>query len=48
MFYKIINKMSDIEMVDGARDYRLMKRQVVDAIISLKSITDIQKDCLAL
>ena len=36
MFYKIINKMSDIEMVDGARDYRLMKRQVVDAIISLK------------
>ena len=36
MFYKIINKMSDIEMVDGARDYRLMRRQVVDAIISLK------------
>lgn len=36
MFYKIINKMSPIEMVDGARDYRLMKRQVVDAIISLK------------
>ena len=36
MFYKIINKMSKIEMVDGARDYRLMKRQVVDAIISLK------------
>lgn len=36
MFYKIINKMSNIEMVDGARDYRLMKRQVVDAIISLK------------
>ena len=36
MFYKIINKMSDIEMVDGARDYRLMKRQVVDSIISLR------------
>lgn len=36
MFYRIINKISDIEMVDGARDYRLMKRQVVDAIISLK------------
>ena len=35
-FYKIINKMSDIEMVDGARDYRLMTRQVVDSIISLK------------
>lgn len=36
MFYKIINKMSKVEMVDGARDYRLMTRQVVDAIISLK------------
>ena len=35
-FYKIIKKMSDIEMVDGARDYRLMTRQVVDSIISLK------------
>ncbi len=36
MFYKLINKMSKIEMVDGARDYRLMTRQVVDSIISLK------------
>ena len=36
MFYKIINKMSKVEMVDGARDYRLMTRQVVDAVISLK------------
>ncbi len=36
MFYKIINKMSDIDMVDGARDYRLITRQVVDAIISMK------------
>ena len=35
-FYKIINKMSKIEMVDGARDYRLMTRQMVDAILSLK------------
>ena len=35
MFYKIINKMSKVEMVDGARDYRLMTRQVVDAILSL-------------
>lgn len=34
-FYKIINKMSNIEMVDGARDYRLMKRCVVNSIISL-------------
>ncbi len=36
MFYKLINKMSKVEMVDGARDYRLMTRQVVDAIISLE------------
>ena len=35
-FYKIINKMSKIEMVDGARDYRLMKRQVVNSILELK------------
>ena len=35
MFYKIINKMSNIEMVDGARDYRLMTRQMVDSVISL-------------
>lgn len=35
-FYRIINKMSKIEMVDGARDYRLMTRQVVNSIISLK------------
>ena len=36
IFYKIINKMSDIEMVDGARDYRLMTRQVVNSIIELQ------------
>ena len=35
-FYKIINKMSKIEMVDGARDYRLMTRQVVNSILTLQ------------
>lgn len=35
-FYKLINKMSDVQMVDGARDYWLMTRQVADALISLK------------
>lgn len=35
MFYKIMNKMSDVDMVDGARDYRLMKRVMVDAILSM-------------
>lgn len=36
LFYKLINKMTSIEMVDGARDYVFMTRPVVDAIISLK------------
>ncbi len=36
MFYKLINKMSKVEMVDGARDYRLMKKDMVDAIVSMK------------
>ena len=36
MFYKIINKISKIEMVDGARDYRLMTRQMVNSILELK------------
>lgn len=34
-FYKIINRISDVEIVDGARDYRLMSRSMVDAILSL-------------
>ncbi len=35
MFYKIMNKISQTDIVDGARDYRLMTRQVVDAILSM-------------
>lgn len=35
MFYKIINRISDADIVDGARDFRLMKRDMVDAIISM-------------
>lgn len=35
MFYKLINKMSDADIVDGARDYRLMKRVMVDSILSM-------------
>ncbi|MFZ8764082.1 glycosyltransferase family 2 protein [Enterococcus diestrammenae] len=34
-FYKLINKIADTEMVDGARDFRLMTRQMVDAILEL-------------
>lgn len=35
-FYSVIGKLSKIEMVPGARDFRLMTRQMVDAIISMK------------
>ena len=35
-FYKIINRLSNIEMVDGARDFRLMTRQMVNSILELK------------
>lgn len=35
-FYDIIGKMSKTEMVPGARDYRLMTRQMVEAVLSMK------------
>ena len=35
MFYRLINKMSKTEIVDGARDYRLMTRQFTDSILSM-------------
>ncbi|MCR5665606.1 MAG: glycosyltransferase family 2 protein [Eubacterium sp.] len=34
-FYRLINKISEIDVVDGARDFRLMKRTMVDAIVSM-------------
>ncbi|MGH1830046.1 glycosyltransferase family 2 protein [Enterococcus gilvus] len=34
-FYQLINRISETEMVDGARDYRLMTRQMVDAVLEL-------------
>lgn len=36
MFYRLINKMSKTEIVDGARDYRIMTRQMADAVLSIK------------
>ncbi|MBR3040669.1 MAG: glycosyltransferase family 2 protein [Lachnospiraceae bacterium] len=35
-FYRIMNKMAKLNMMDGARDYRFMKRVMVDAILSMK------------
>lgn len=35
MFYKIINRISDADIVDGARDFRLMSRKMIDAIVNM-------------
>ncbi|MCR5269111.1 MAG: glycosyltransferase family 2 protein [Lachnospiraceae bacterium] len=35
MFYRLINRMSKTEIVDGARDYRIMSRRMVDAIVEM-------------
>lgn len=35
LFYRLMKKISKTEMMDGARDYRLMTRQMVDAILSM-------------
>ena len=43
MFYRLINKMSSTEIVQGAQDYRMMKRKVVDAILSLKEYNRFSK-----
>ena len=42
-FYKLINHMSKVEMVDGARDYRLMTRQMVDSIVSMREYNRFSK-----
>ena len=42
-FYKIINKISNTEIVDGARDFRLMKREMVDAILSMSEYNRFSK-----
>lgn len=34
-FYRIINRISDADIVDGARDFRLMKREMVDTIVGM-------------
>lgn len=35
LFYKLINRISDVDVVDGARDFRLMKREMVEAIVAM-------------
>ncbi|KRM13282.1 glycosyltransferase family 2 protein [Paucilactobacillus suebicus] len=43
MFYKLINRISSTNIVNGARDYRMMTRQMVDSIISLKEYNRFSK-----
>lgn len=42
-FYKLINKISNAEIVDGARDFRLMNRQMVDAILEMSEYNRFSK-----
>ena len=43
LFYKVFNKISRIDLVDGARDYRLMTRQVVDSVLELNEYNRFSK-----
>ena len=42
-FYRLINKMTTVEIVDGARDFRLMTRKMVNAVLSLKEYNRFSK-----
>ena len=35
-FYRLINRMSSADIVDGARDYRIMTRRMIDAIVNMR------------
>ena len=43
VFYRIMSKISDAHIADGARDFRLMSRRMVDAILSLKEYNRFSK-----
>lgn len=42
-FYRLINRISSADIVDGARDYRMMTRQFVDAVLSIKEYNRFSK-----
>ena len=42
-FYKLMNRISDVEMMDGARDFRLMKREMVNAIVAMSECNRFSK-----
>jgi len=43
MFYRIINKISDTEIVDGSRDFRMMPRKMVEALVSMREVNRFSK-----
>lgn len=43
LFYKLINRISDTEIVDGARDYRMMPRRMVESLVSMKEVNRFSK-----
>ena len=43
IFYKLMRKISNMDIVDGARDFRLMTRQMTDAIVSMKEYNRFSK-----
>ena len=47
LFYKMMRRMTDIDIVDGARDYRVMSRQMVDSILSLQEYNRFSKGIFA-
>ena len=46
-FYQVINHIGEVEMVDGARDFRLMTRQMVDSILELSEYNRFSKGLFA-
>ncbi|WP_201342513.1 glycosyltransferase family 2 protein [Streptococcus suis] len=47
LFYKLMNKISQVEVVDGTRDFRLMRRHMVDAILSVSEYNRFSKGIFA-
>lgn len=47
LFYKLMNVISDVKVVDGARDFRLMRRSMVDAILEVSEYNRFSKGIFA-
>ncbi len=46
-FYQLVNRIGEVEMVDGARDFRLMTRQMVDSVLELSEYNRFSKGLFA-